>query len=280
MLLFIIILFFVSIGIVIYEISPTFFKQYQDNQAKKIEGFTKELPLNIVEKEKKHIEKTYFILPLIFGIAGIILFKNLIGVSGIVVGFAFAGILIKARQAQRRAKIEQQLVDALMLLSGSLKAGYSLIQAISVVAEEMTSPIKEEFEILLRENQMGMPLEESLYKLKRRVRSDELDLIVIAILVARETGGDLTKTFGQLVGTIRERDKLQRKVKVLCVQGRLQGWIMMLLPIAFAMFIYNINKHSFDFMLKDPLGKGLLIWAVISEILGIFFIRKLSNVEV
>ena len=93
-------------------------------------------------------------------------------------------------------------------------------------------------------------------------------------------GGDLTEIFSQLVFTIREKIKLERKVRTLTVQGRMQGAIMGLLPIAFGAFIYKVNPENFDIMLSSPVGRMLLIWAVASEIIGIILIRKLSKVEV
>jgi tight adherence protein B len=110
--------------------------------------------------------------------------------------------------------------------------------------------------------------------------TEDLDLIVTAILVARETGGDLTETFNQLIFTIRERSKLIGRLNALTVQARLQGVIMGILPIAFAIFVYSFNPRFFDIMLKNETGRMLLGAAFILEVLGIFFIRKFSTVDI
>ncbi len=111
------------------------------------------------------------------------------------------------------------------------------------------------------------------------MRSDELNLIVTAISVARETGGNLPATFNQLTYTIREKSKLLNKVKTLTTQGRLQGAIMCLLPIAFTVLVYSMNPGFFDIMLQNEMGSLLLGYALVSQIVGIFLMRKFSKVE-
>lgn len=140
--------------------------------------------------------------------------------------------------------------------------------------------MSQEFNLLIRENRMGVGIEDCLQHLRKRMRSDDMDLIITAILVARETGGDLTTTFRQLVFTIRERDKLLGKVKALTVQGRMQGLVMSLLPVAFAAFAFKTNPHFFDVMLKDKTGQFLIAYAIVSYIIGIFLIKVFSKVEV
>jgi tight adherence protein B len=111
------------------------------------------------------------------------------------------------------------------------------------------------------------------------VHSEDLDMIVTSILVARETGGDLTETFTQLVYTIREKKKLDRKIRTLTVQGRLQGLIMALLPIGFAIFLYKIQPQSLETMLKEEMGRILLVYAFVSWVIGAVLIRKFCKVD-
>lgn len=269
------------IGLSIYLILPFVVERFQSKQKLQLEKYTQELPRSIRETEKKKYSKLFMVLPPLTAAAIFITTKNILfSFGGIFVGIIFAGIILKASQAKRRAKFISQILDILMIISGCLKAGLSLTQSLENIAQEMPSPAKEEFSLIMRENNMGIPLEESLLSLKNRIKSDELDLVITSILVSRETGGDLTQVFSQLVLTIRERDKLERRVRVLTTQGRLQGWIMGMIPIVFAIFIYKTSPQSFQTMLNDSMGRMLLIWAAISEVLGIFFIAKLSKVEV
>lgn len=188
--------------------------------------------------------------------------------------------IIKQLKIIRKRKFADQLVDGLMVLSGSLKAGLSLLQSLETLAEEMPPPISQEFSLVVRENRMGVPLEDCLYKLKHRMDCEDLNTIVTAILVARETGGNLTAIFSNLVMTIRERDRLMRKVKALCVQSKIQGKIMMVLPIIFAYGVYKLDPHFLDVMTQDSFGRMLLGYAVISEFIGIVLISRLSKIDV
>lgn len=279
--LLILILVFLGVAAGVWLAMPPVLQIYQKRQEKQLEKVTKEMPRTFVREEKKKLLNLYTITPLIVTLAAFVVFKSLLGsLAGFVVGIILPTIIIKQRLAKRRIKFSQQLVDGMNVISGSLKAGLSLIQSIETLVEEMPAPISEEFGLVLRENQMGIPLEESLYSLKKRMLSDELNLLVTAILVSRETGGDLTQVLSQLCFTIREREKLKNRVRVLCTQGKLQGWIMGFIPIAFGAFIYMQNPHTFDVMLQDPVGQKLLIWVVISQVLGLFFIRKLSKVDI
>jgi tight adherence protein B len=178
----------------------------------------------------------------------------------------------------RKNKFNSQISDALMILSSCLKGGLSLLQAIEAVAEELPPPISQEFGLMLRENKMGMSLEESFEKLNKRLPSEELNLLTTSILVARETGGDITQLFTTLINTIRAKLKLVDNVKTLSMQGKIQGVVMSLLPIGFTIMVYSTNPHYFDVMLASPIGRVLLIYAVISEIIGIFLIKVFSKV--
>lgn len=195
-------------------------------------------------------------------------------------GLVIPNIIIQQLEKLRKAKFAAQLVDGLMLLSGSLKAGLSLIQAFEALVEEMPAPISQEFSLVVRQNRMGIPIEDCLTKLKQRMQCEELDMIVTVILVARETGGDITTIFSNLVLTIRERSRLLGKVKALCSQGKLQGNIMMFLPIVFGYSVYKLDPSFVNILMNDPQGRGLLIYAIISEVLGIIFISRLSKIEI
>lgn len=196
------------------------------------------------------------------------------------IGLIIPNFIVKHLEIARRRKFAGQLVDGLMLLSGSLKAGLSLLQAFEALIEEMPAPISQEFGLVVRENRMGVPLEECLYKLRHRMSCEELDMIVTAVLVARETGGDLTIIFSNLVMTIRERNRLLGRVKALCIQGKMQGRIMMVIPIIFAFSIYKLNPQTFDVLLADPQGRMILIYALVSEVIGAILITRMSKIEI
>jgi tight adherence protein B len=202
------------------------------------------------------------------------------GLIGFTVGILIPSILIKRIIVARRAKFNAQISDGLMILSSCLKGGLSLLQAIEALVEELPPPISQEFGIILRENKMGIAMEESFSKLNKRMPSEELNLLTTAILVARETGGDITQLFTTLINTIRAKLKISDNVKTLSMQGKIQGVVMSILPIVFTMMVYSFNPHYFDVMLASSLGRVLLIYALCSEIVGVFLIRIFSKVNI
>ncbi|MBL7081303.1 MAG: type II secretion system F family protein [Candidatus Omnitrophica bacterium] len=219
----------------------------------------------------------------IFGLGILVFFltKNfLFALVGGFFGLSLPFLVIKRMEKARCKKFSQQLVDALGLLSGSLKAGLSLLQAFEVLVEEMPPPLSEEFGLIVKENKIGKALEESFEDLNQKMNSDDLNLMTTAILVARETGGNLTDVFSNLATTIRQKRRIVEQVKTLTTQARLQGIIMTALPILFAIFVYSQNPHFFDIMLNSDLGRMLLIWCVISEAIGAFMLNRLSRIEI
>ena len=195
-------------------------------------------------------------------------------------GLILPAMVIKGLEKRRLTKFNSQLADGLMVMSSSLKAGLAPLQAITVLTEEMPPPISQEFALVVRENKMGVTFDQSLERLNKRMKSETLNLIVTAMRVARETGGNLIYTFSRLVSTIRESNKLEQKVITLTTQGRLQGIIMSIMPIFFAFITYRLRPDVLRAMLHNPTGKTLLAAAVVLEIIGILLIRIFSRVEV
>ena len=281
MLAIILVLIAISLGYLAYEGVPFLLRRYSEVQKNQMNKTTKKLDRMFVATQGRKILLIFTVTPLILAVIGFVLTGNASGlIAGLAVGFIVPKIVIKQMSMLRRFKFQSQLVDGLMVLSSSLKAGMSLNQSFEILVEEMPVPISEEFAWVVRENRMGVALDECLKHLRERMPIDDLGLIISAIAVARETGGDLTEIFAQLVFTIREKIKLERKVRSLTVQGRMQGVIMSILPIAFAIFMNFVSPESFNVMLNNRTGQMLLIWAVASEIIGIIVIKKLSRVEV
>lgn len=277
----ILLLMFGSISLLAYQYIPYFLRRYSEVQKKRTEKVGSQLDSMFIFTESKRLIRIFTITPLSLGLAGFIILRNPLGlVIGVALGLISPPIIIGNMALDRRRKFASQLVDALMLLVGALKAGMSLNQAFEVLVEEMPAPISHEFALLVRENKMGVELSDCLTHLKQRMPVEDLDLIATAIGIVRDTGGDLTEVLENLVATIREKKKLNDRVRALTVQGRLQGYIMMVLPIAFSIFIYFVNPSNFRILLEDKLGQRLLTWAIISEGIGIILIQKFSKIEV
>jgi len=264
------------------SLSYPFFEAAMDRwQRKRMDKITPKLNSMFLDIALNKLLLIDVLSPLVSGLLGFFITSNiLVAAAAAVAGLAIPILIVKRLEAMRRQKFASQLVDGLMILSSSLKAGLSLLQAFEELAQEMPNPISQEFGLVIRQMQMGVSLEEAITKLKVRMRLDELDMVVTAMLVARETGGDLTQTFSRVIYTIQERNKLIGRVQALCVQANMQGIIMSLLPILFGVFVYKVNPGFFDVFIKDNFGRGLMAYAVISEILGIIFIKKLSKVDI
>ncbi|MBN2831607.1 MAG: type II secretion system F family protein [Candidatus Omnitrophica bacterium] len=280
MILIIILFVLGAVVLITYSIFPYFLDKMKVWQEKQERVVAKEMDNMFYDKNPKNLTCLYFILPFVLGIAGYFIFHNFIfSIIGIVAGVAIPNFILKICFAKRKAKFADQFLDAINLLSSSLKGGLSLLQAFEVVVEEMPVPISQEFGLVVRENRMGVSFEESLEHLKKRMDIEELGLMVNSILVARETGGALTKVFSRLSVTIRDNRKLKENIKTLTLQGRLQGLIMSFLPIVFVLWVVSVDRNHFDIMLQNDLGRMLLIIAVILQIVGMFLIRKFSTIK-
>jgi len=187
---------------------------------------------------------------------------------------------IKNLLRRRSKKFEDQLIGGLDLLSNSLKSGFSLFQGLNLLSEEMPPPISEEFRLVLQEVKLGLSLEEALQNLTKRVKSEELGIVITAIEISRETGGSLSESLVRVAYTLRERNKIIEKIKVLTSQGRMQALIMGLLPIFLCIAILGIDSQFIMPLFRQPLGWMMLGIATGMEIMGIIVIRRIMRVDV
>ncbi|MBL7084760.1 MAG: type II secretion system F family protein [Candidatus Omnitrophica bacterium] len=230
---------------------------------------------------KKRLALVHILTPLALGGITYIFVQHWLAIAAAaVLGLILPTTVLKIRNAKRKQLFNEQLVDGLMILSSSLRGGLSMLQAIEVLVEEMPEPISEEFGLALREHKMGVSVEDALEHLNQRMRSNRFNLVMTAILVARETGGNITEVFARLVDSMRESNKMEDKVKTLTLQGKMQGIIMSLLPIVFGVIVYTSNPEFLQEMFENPVGRMLLGIAVVLEIVGSFLIIKLSQVDV
>jgi tight adherence protein B len=275
------ILILCSVILISLSLLPVFVQKIQSWQQQKEAVFAKEMDKMFYDKSPKNIVMLYYILPLVFGVGGYILLKSQIFmVIGALIGLAIPNFILKTRYKHRISKFNDQLLDAINMLSSCVKGGLSLLQGLEVLVEEMPAPMSQELGLVVRENKMGIPLEECLSRLNKRMNIDELGLVVNALLVARETGGELPKVFSRLTVTIRDNRKLRESIKTLTLQGRMQGVIMSFLPIAFVVWVLSVNKHHFDIMLNSDLGRMLLIIAVILQAVGMILIKIFSTIRI
>ena len=281
--MFLLIIVFITGSIVLFclAVIPLVQEIIVSLEKKKEKSMAVELDRLFYDKSPKEIIRLYFILPPLLGLLGLIIFKSIIVlVGGVLVGLFIPNLTLKMRNVQRRHKFNNQILNAIMILSSSLKGGLSLLQALEVVAEEMPPPLNQEIGLVVRENKMGVTLEDGLKHLNDRMQMEELTLVLNSIMVARGTGGDLTKVFSRLTTTIRDNRKLKDSIRTLTLQGRMQGTIMSVLPFLFVWWVMTFNRQHFDIMLQSELGRMLIFAAAALQIIGMVLIRKFSTVRI
>jgi tight adherence protein B len=188
--------------------------------------------------------------------------------------------LLKWKQQKRLQKFNTQIGDALVLISNSLKAGYGFMQAVEMVAKEMTPPIQGEFARVMQEVNLGSTTEEALLRLTERIASKDLDLVITAMLIQRQIGGNLAEILDNISHTIRERIRIAGEVKTLTAQGRLSGLIIGALPVGLAVFLLMLNPQYMMELFTDPRGQLLVGYAIVAELIAIVIIKKIITIKI
>ena len=199
-------------------------------------------------------------------------------------GAAAGGVLplmwLVFRRRRRLNKFAQQLPDALELVARALRAGHSLAAGFHLVSEEMSEPIATEFGRVFEEQNLGIPLEEALTGATERVPNLDLKFFTTAIILQRQTGGDLAEILDKIGRLIRERFKIWGQVQALTGEGRLSGVVLLALPPVLFVTVYRMNPEYMMILFSDELGKQMLVGGVISQIVGALVIRKIVNIKV
>lgn len=180
----------------------------------------------------------------------------------------------------RMAKIEEQMPDALDLVKRALKAGHPFSHALKLVAEDMSEPVAGEFDLVFSEINYGGDLRTALFGLLERVPSVTVMAVVTAVLVQKDTGGNLAETFERIAAVIRGRFKLYRRVRTLSAEGRMSAWILALIPIVLFVALSVSSPDYLSLMFKDPMGKNIVAGAVVMAIVGILWIRRILRIQV
>lgn len=198
------------------------------------------------------------------------------GVGGYLIPMRF----VRYRQRRRLNTLNRQLPETLSLLANGLKAGFSLPQAIDSVSHNSQPPLSEELGRVVREMNIGVSLEQALHNLLRRVPSDDLDLIVTAILIHNSVGGNLARVLDGISHTIRQRVQVKAQTMALTAQARASGWVITLLPVIVAGILYLIAPDYFRVMTTDRIGQALLVVAGLMIGAGNYIIRRIVNIRV
>jgi len=206
--------------------------------------------------------------------------------SAVVAALAFTGLALLPRAAyawlrvRRLRQFEEQLPDALMMLAGALRAGLSLNSAIAQLVLEAPAPLGQEFTLMLREQRLGVTLEQSLNGLARRIPTQTAVLVVSAMRIATETGGGLAEMLERTANTVRSRLQIEGKIGALTAQGKLQAWIVGLLPVLLMLVLDHMEPGAMSQLWHTRMGWGALAVIATLEGVGIYVIRRIVAIDV
>ncbi|MEW6727236.1 MAG: type II secretion system F family protein [Bacillota bacterium] len=187
---------------------------------------------------------------------------------------------LRMAKARRLAAFNSQLCDALAMIANTLRAGFSFLQALEMVRKELPDPISKEFGRALQDLNLGVSVEDALQSMVERVKSDDLDLMVTAVIIQRQIGGNLAEILDKIAETIRERVRIKGEIKILTAQGRISGLVVGLLPIGLLMVLLLINPGYMQDLFNNPMGIKLLAFAAVSEAIGLAAVKRIMNIEV
>ncbi len=218
-----------------------------------------------------------------FGVPLLILLltRNLyITIIGVMIGVLAPFIVLVVKASRRQARFEEQLPDTLQLLGGALQAGHSLLQAVDTVVKEAEEPMSAEFQRVLTEARLGMPLEEALDGVAKRMNSQDFAWTVMAVSLQRQIGGNLAELLNTVAQTIRERYSLKRQIRSLSAEGRLSSIILAILPFLMFIVLLMFNSTFLAPLYTTPLGLAMLSASAILMIVGIIWMKKITDIEV
>lgn len=193
---------------------------------------------------------------------------------------ALPSFVIRVLRKRRLEKFNEQLVEALVSMSNSLRAGFSIQQAFESVVQEGRKPIAQEFGVFVQQTRVGVRFEDALLNLEERVKSEDLTLMIRAVEIARQTGGNLTEVFDLIASTIRERTRIEGRIKAMTAMGRLQGIVVGLIPVFLLIVMTTLDPEMMIQFYKSPMGIAMLVLVVFLLTVGFMVIKKIVDIEV
>ena len=201
-------------------------------------------------------------------------------VVALTVGAAIPFLRMRRQRRKRLSKFEEQFPEALDLISRAVRAGHAFNTGLKMVADETQDPVGPEFRKTFDEQNFGLPLKDALFNLSDRVPILDVRFFCTAVLIQRETGGNLAEVLDNLANIVRERFKILRQVRVYTAHGRLTGYVLLALPATLAVVLQFVNAEHTNVLFTDPIGKMMLVVTVVMQIVGYIWIQKVVKIEV
>ncbi len=229
--------------------------------------------------------KTFVVLTFGFGVglglSGMMLTRSVTAGFFIALAGAFLPYMyVRMRRNKRLGGFEEQLPEAIELIGRALRAGHPLSSGFKMAADDSPEPIAGELRRVFEEQRFGLPVPDSLLNLSDRVGLVDVRILVTAILIQREVGGNLAEILDNLAKVVRERFMIRRQLRVYTAQGRMTGYLVGALPIFLFLILYSMNAEYMSILFTDPLGKLVVIIAIVMQLIGYVWIRKIVNIEI
>jgi tight adherence protein B len=199
---------------------------------------------------------------------------------GAALGFSVPFLVLRVKRGRRLRRFEEEFPEALDLISRALKAGHAFATGLKMVADEMKEPVGPEFRKTFDEQNFGLPLKDALENLTLRVPLLDMRFFATAVLIQRETGGNLSEILENLAHVVRERFKILRQVRVYTAHGRLTGYVLLALPAVLAVALSFINPEHMNMLFREKIGQMLLLVAIGMQTAGFVWIRQVVKIEV
>jgi tight adherence protein B len=286
MLSIILLLVFVAAGIVIYFLYQPALGMMQRHVFRQQEHVTRELEEMFIFISVDNLQKIKWSLALALAGTGLILAWDARPPIPIIVGIMLGGVaywgpelfIIHLRH-RRRIAFSNQLIDGLVLMANGLHSGFTLQQAIDMLIEEMPAPISQEFELVRREYKLGVDFDVALRNCVNRTKDPDLDLVVTAVQITRQLGGNLAEVFERIVAMVRERKILAGKAEALTAEGKMQATVVGLLPYGFMLAMIKVNPEMMRLMWTTGPGFVALVAVILLDTIGYLWVRKVASVE-
>jgi tight adherence protein B len=196
------------------------------------------------------------------------------------VGVTLPTLFLRQRRKARLKKFEEQFPEALDLLSRAIRAGHAFQTAMGMVASELKEPVGTEFKKTFEQQNFGLPLRDALNELAQRIAILDVRFFVTAVLIQRESGGNLAEILNNLAHVVRERFKIQRQVRVHTAHGRFTGYVPLALPAALGVVLSYLNPEHMQGLFKEHMGQMMLVGAIVMQTVGFIWIRQVIKIEV
>ncbi len=265
------------LGLVVMSVLGKAYEQYQERYIVKSMNDLSDMFLFIDPRQMLVLNIASMV---ILGTFSYLVINPLVGIGAFIFGFFLPMMMVKHYKKQRVVKFNTQLVDSLQAMSNALKAGLTFQQAMEQIAKDSFPPLQQEFGLFIKELKLGVPPDEGLLNMAKRVGSDDLDLVATATNIARQLGGNMAEMYETLANTIRERFRLEGKIDALTAQGKMQGWVVSAMPLVLGLVLNYMRPDLMQPMLDHIFGYILVFAVVVMEVMGILIIRRITNIDI